>query len=146
MRLYLDTNVLLSFWLDEIENYNYPSHYALQLRERALDCEFTFVVSSVNLLEIENKYPFLIEDFKKEAQLMKRLEKLKFVSPNPEDDQFSIKLLNEFRHKGAHSKDMQHLALAIRHADALVTMDKNLQRCAEPLIPAPTPAQLLGLS
>jgi len=113
-KLYLDTNIWLDYCLKS-QDITPLDEYANHIFERALNCEFSIVISDIVLFELERKNfpkdiftPFIIKN------------KLIFVSSN-NDDQKLARVYN------VHYPDRLHIHLAKKHnCDFLVTNDKEM--------------------
>ena len=115
--IYVDTNIYIDFFEDRIDNLRLLGEIARQLFDRALDCEFTLVVSSLVNEEIkDNGYKTQFIDFLAD---FKKYNKVIYTELS-EEDKRSANELKRFRKTPF--KDTCHLILAQRlHAEVLVT-------------------------
>lgn len=136
MKIYLDSNVLISVLLDELgRNYRQLAEEATTFFKRAKEKNATIIVSEFFIQEIEDKIGI---DKKSIFEYFELIEtEIEFVDTIKDD----VAKAKEIERIGIHSGDSEHIAVAIRaKADCIVTFNikdfekaKTLIEVKEPL-------------
>ena len=114
MRIYLDTNVLMDFFLER-------DHSAYEVLIRSLRCEFSIVISHVVLEEL--LFQGLAPETRTFVSMFSGAEKLEII-PTTEEDRKRAK--EELGTKKTHYNDALHKVIAMNaNVDVLVT--KNVK-------------------
>lgn len=113
--LYIDTNIYLDYF-EARNDYMRPlGEFAFQVFQRTLSCEFTVILSSLVLDELEFNHANLEDLFEE----LKEKKKVIFVDYNEEDVRDTKMLL---RQRGGSFNDTLHTVIAKRmNAEYLVT-------------------------
>ena len=141
MKLYLDTNIFLNFFFDEMNGLRDAGYYSRQLLEQAMDCKFRLIISSYTEFELLNRYPFMDESLEKHKRTLRSMGKLSIVNTTYKDKQSARELTKKLKSEGAHFADMVHVVHTMNHADVLVTRDKKLHDCCEGLVDSAFPEE-----
>lgn len=148
MRIYLDTNVFISFWKDEIAEGKlsiYFGYSSEKLLERVEDCEHFLITSKLVALEIEKKFPFMIENFKEQIEKFKQINKVRVFDISEDLVSEATKLNEQLRKSGISIgwKDCAHILMAKKYSDCFISWEKSHREVAEKFgVPFSTPYEI----
>ncbi|MFQ5975162.1 MAG: type II toxin-antitoxin system VapC family toxin [Candidatus Hydrothermarchaeales archaeon] len=121
MKLYLDADVWLNFWLDEMLGFTPASHYLEELLETAFRKKWTILISGATKMEIRKK-GVAIEDVEEKLAEFKKAGLLEEIEAGKEDIEQAERIYGE---RKLHRSDALHAALCIRAETVLVTRTKH---------------------
>ncbi len=139
MKLYIDADVWLNFWFDEMLGLIPASHYAEELLRKAAREGWTIVMSEKAKKEIEGA-GVLLEDLEEKLSEFRSgglLEEPKFEE---RDMQYALKISGERR---LHLSDAIHAALAIKTKSIIVTRNIKHFKKVSDLVKIRKPEDLL---
>ncbi len=117
MKLYLDADVWLNFWQDEMLGFIPASHYAEELLEKALKEKWVLVISGAIKKEIYKK-KVASQDLESKLSNFKKAGLLEEIEAEEKDIELAD---NIYRERKLHRSDALHAALAIKAKAILVT-------------------------
>ncbi|MFH1774545.1 MAG: PIN domain-containing protein [Methanobacteriota archaeon] len=123
MRLYIDADVWLNFWQDEMLGLIPASHYAEELLDKALRMKWIIVISGVVKEEILKK-KIALADLEEKLDRLRQVNLLEEIEAEKEDVELSKRIIRE---RGLHFPDSLHAALAIRAKAIIVTRTKHFE-------------------
>lgn len=151
MKLYLDTNVFISFWKDEIAKGKTPIYFGYsseRLLEEIINCKHSLITSKLVALEIKQKYPYMLEDFRKEIEKLKPINKVRILEIPDWVTTRALELNKEAKRKEEIKlgwKDCAHMLMAKEDAEAFVSWEKGQRVVAEMInLDFYSPDELLG--
>ncbi len=139
MKLYIDADVWLNFWQDEMLGLLPASHYAEELLKKANREGWTVVVSDLVKEEVFDKN-VLPADFDARLLELRIGGLIEEVEVEEKDDVLAGRLRRE---RGLHLSDALHAALAIRTKSAIVTRNIKHFKLVEDLVEVRKPEDLL---
>jgi predicted nucleic acid-binding protein len=116
-KLYLDADVWLNFWLDEMLGLLPASHYIEELLRKANRENWVIVISGAVKKEIFRKH-IAPEDLEIKLTKLREANLLEEIEAEEEDSKLARRITEE---KGLHFPDSLHAALAIRSKAIIVT-------------------------
>jgi len=147
--LYLDTNVFLSMWLDEIgAGMPIPfGYYSARLFEEALSCKHVLATSKIAALEVNEKFPFLLETMRDEISNLKEVGKIHIFEFDMNIQGSAVETNRALSKHGLNIgwKDCIHILTAKQNNATLVTWDKGMQEACRILGVKVTDPQALNL-
>lgn len=123
MKLYIDADVWLNFWQDEMLGLIPASHYTEELLDKALRMKWIIVISRVVKEEILKK-KIALADLEEKLDRLRQVNLLEEIEAEKEDVELSRKIIRE---RGMHFPDSLHAALAIRAKAIIVTRTKHFE-------------------
>ncbi len=120
-RLYVDTNIYLDYWGDRSDGLRPLGEFAFQLMERAIGCEFAFIVSDFVLLELRKHATE--KECKQIFGSLKERKKIIFARHKREDKLEAKRIARE---RGIPWQDALHVLIAKKFgAECMVTRDRH---------------------
>jgi len=127
-KLYLDTNIFLAYWQQEMRGFIPLFERARRIFEEIIECKYYLIISDLTITEMALKInvpeEVVIEEYLKEFSLVGKME----VVSNTQEDWRNAKRLS-----GGiclHLKDSLHVVAAKKRGCILVTEDKELRERA----------------
>ncbi len=117
MKLYIDADVWLNFWQDEMVGLIPAAHYTELLLEKAVDEGWVIVVSDAVKKEVYKK-KVTPGDFERLVGKLKKAGLIEEVETTQEDVNLAYKISSE---RYLHRSDALHTALAIKSKAIIVT-------------------------
>jgi predicted nucleic acid-binding protein len=112
--IYIDTNVYLDYVLNRSNKYLSYQDFAAKIINRTLSCEFTLIISDLNVFELKKEFPNC-NKFLQELKI-----KSKFVNITKDHKNFAKNI-------PIHYPDNIHCAVAIlEECSCIVTNDKEM--------------------
>ena len=139
MKLYLDADVWLNFWLDEMLGLLPASHYAEELLKKALKEKWTIVISEEVKKEIK-RAGVSMEDLEEKLFDFRLGSILEEVEVEERDVEVARKISRERR---LHASDAIHAALAIKSKAIFVTRNIKHFKVVEDVLEIRKPEDLL---
>ncbi len=121
MKLYLDADVWLNFWLDEMLGFLPASHYLEELLKRVRTERWVIIFSGIVKSEILKK-KIALKDLEEKILELEQEGILEYVEAEKKDYERAEKI---YRDKGLHFPDSLHAAIAIKHKAIMVTRTKH---------------------
>lgn len=148
-RLYLDANIFLSMWLDEVgAGLPVPfGYYSGRLFDNAVSCRYYLITSKITVQEISEKFPFLLETMREEVSALRKAEKLLLCEFDSEAYKAAVETNRKLSNQGLKIgwKDCIHILTAQKNDATLVTWDKGMQEACRGLGLKVTDPQALNL-
>lgn len=123
IKLYLDTNVFLSYWQQEMRGFVPLFERVRRIFEETIECKYYLVISGLTIAEmaLKIKVPeeLVVEEYLKEFSLVQKID---IVSNTKQEWSEARKLAREI---GLHLKDSLHVIAAKNQGCILVTEDKT---------------------
>ncbi len=139
MKIYLDADIWLNFWLDEMLGLIPASHYAEELLRKAAREGWTVVVSDLVKEEVFDK-KVLPSDLDAKISELRIGGLIEEVEVEEKDDALAGRLRRE---RGLHLSDALHAALAMRTKSVIVTRNIKHFKLVEDLVDVRKPEDLL---
>lgn len=117
MKLYLDADVWLNFWQDEMLGFIPASHYAEELLEKALREKWILVISGAVKKEIYRK-KVASQDLEAKLSDFQKAGLLEEIEAEEKDIELADGI---YRERKLHRSDALHAALAIKAKATLIT-------------------------
>jgi len=139
MKLYLDADVWLNFWLDEMLGFIPASHYLEELLDKALKEKWTIVISEEVKKEIK-RAGVSMDDLEEKLSDFRLENILEEVEVGERDAELARKI---FRERGLHASDAIHAALAIKSKAIFVTRNIKHFKVVQDILEIRKPEDLL---
>ncbi len=134
-KIYIDSNIWLDFWLDRILNLLPAGHYAKNLLDRVISCEFTIILSDFIFKELETNIKI---DVSERMNAFKTINKLTVTDVTKQIFFDAKKLAKE---RSIPISDAVHALMARQEGAILVSRDKHFKE-VEDLIEVRLPEEL----
>lgn len=137
-KLYIDANVLISVWKDEIARGKLPiyfGYYSERMLEAAIECKYNLVISKLVIGEILEKYKFLKSSLSSLINKLRGINKVEIIDAPDQLIDKAFELNQKLSKKDVQVgwKDCFHLLLAKQSADAFVSWETQLGEIAREL-------------
>ena len=120
--LYLDANIFLNYWFDEFSK-TAEAYYAQQLFNRALGCEFSFVITTLVLDELSSRSGLSVEEInEKWFPMLTRSGKVRIEGISQEVIDGAVRLERTFH---IPRKDAIHASFCLMNNLAIITRDRH---------------------
>jgi predicted nucleic acid-binding protein len=139
MKLYIDADVWLNFWLDETVGFIPASHYMEELLEIAFREKWILVISGAVKREIYKKH-ITPRDLEEKLSKFRQAGLLEEIEAEEKDIELADRIYKE---KGLHRSDALHTALALKAKAIIVTRTAHFNLVKD-VIKTRKPEDLLG--
>lgn len=136
-------------WFDEVgAGMPVPfGYYSERLFENAIACKYALLTSKITVLEITEKFPFLLETMREEVSALRKADKIQISELDSELHKTAVGMNRTLSNKGLNLgwKDCIHMLTAQKTNATLVTWDKGMQEACRILGVKVTDPQALNL-
>jgi len=119
LRIYVDTDIFLNLWFNEMIRYNPVFERAKRLLERVISCRLFLIISELTLEELSRNMRLSIDTIKSDYfNEYANLGKLSVAEVTQD-------IVNEARRLSHHVGDATHAVIAKREGAVLITRNKR---------------------
>ncbi len=120
--LYVDANIFLNYWFDEFSK-TAEAYYAQQLFDKALGCEFSFVITTLVLDELSSRSGLSVEEInEKWFPMLIRSGKVRIERISQEVINGAVRLERTFK---IPRKDAIHASFCLINNLPIITRDRH---------------------
>lgn len=127
-KVYLDANIFLNVWFEEMIKDGEPFYASLKLLDAILECKFQLILSDLVIRELAKKtgltYELVIQNYLKPYEILRKLTIRKTTMPIADE---AVYLSSAY---GIHKIDALHAIHAKSESCILVTRDNELLKTA----------------
>ena len=124
-KLYLDANIFLNIWFEEMLRLSPAFYYARRLLDAILECKFLLIISDLTVKELSKKTGLsrdvIIQEYLKPYEMVGKLTIIETTKEMVKEAE-----MNSQRY-GLHASDALHALIAKREECTLVTRDEELR-------------------
>ena len=121
--LYLDTNILLDYYLDRKDGIRPLGEFAFRLLKESVGCRYSVLISDLTTEELRSALKISEKDVWREVLFsLKYARKIRLVQSSDKQYDEARRLSKEI---GIHQKDMLHTIIARDNHASIVTRDKH---------------------
>lgn len=121
MKIYVDTNVFISYWFSDFGKIeDFQEYYAENLINKTIKCQFTIVIYGLTLSEMSSVSKLDEREIKNSwLKPLINCKKIEIIEANNKDILIAKKLVKDKRIK--HIADAVHAALALKYNLPIIT-------------------------